>query len=154
MNIQEIEAEQTLALRSEVLRPGRAAEECVFPGDTDKSTCHLGAFIDRELVGIASLYLKSNASMPEGRAYQLRSMATKISYQGKGIGFALLEAVEKQALVLGADYLWANARKSALGFYRKADYQIDDQEFYIEGVGPHHLILKPSANFGAFLQLP
>ncbi|GEM_PF-2576083 len=41
-----------------------------------------------------------------------------------------------------ADYLWANARITALDFYLKADYLIGDQEFNGAVVGPHRLVRK------------
>jgi predicted GNAT family N-acyltransferase len=33
--------------------------------------------------------------------------------------------------------IWCNARVSAMGFYRKAGWTVESEEFEIEGVGPH-----------------
>ena len=51
-DIKKISAEKTHAIRHPMLRQGRPIEDCVFDGDKDPKTIHLGAFIENKLVGV------------------------------------------------------------------------------------------------------
>jgi len=83
----------TLVLRQKLLRPNLTPEQCVFPGDTDDTTIHLGCFSENELVGVASLYHRANIEIHPGMGYQLRAMATLKSAQGRGFGTALIRHI-------------------------------------------------------------
>ena len=141
MQIKAITAADTLRLRQQILRPGGDLTDCQFTGDTDRSTRHFGAYLESTLVGIVSVYARAYPEL--GRyGYQLRAMAVAESARGKQVGLKLLAVAEEAAFVASADYIWANARSSALGFYEKAGYQVLSDEFDIEGVGAHFLVFK------------
>jgi len=97
------------------------------------------------LVGVVSIYKRLNSEVHTGCGFQIRAMATCDSVRGKGIGLKLLNSAETCAFDLGAHYLWANARTSATGFYKKAGYTVCGEEFDIQGVGPHFLIFLANA---------
>jgi GNAT superfamily N-acetyltransferase len=145
MQILDIKASETLSLRSKILRPGLDLAQCNYPGDSDDSTQHLGCVVNNELVGIVSIYERSNSQVHRGRGFQIRAMATCDTVRGKGIGLSLLKAAEQIAFDSGAKYIWANARASAIGFYKKAGHQIGHEEFQIEGVGAHFLVFLAHA---------
>ena len=142
MKIHEIKYTDTFPLRNKILRPNLTVNECEFPGDTDDTTHHFACTVNtnsvntnsasEQIVGIVSIYKKSNPEIHTGCGFQIRAMATDETFQGKGMGMQLLKAAEKKAFGLGANYVWANARSSAIGFYKKAGYLIDDKEFVIE----------------------
>ncbi len=142
MNIQKIQTVETLPLRKHLLRPHLTAEQCIYPGDDDSTTCHLGGFIDDSLVSIVSIYQRDLPGEQNKRGYQFRALAIVEALRSQGYGLALLHAVEKYARINAADYLWANARMTAVEFYRKAGYTIDDKEFIVEGVGPHVIVSR------------
>lgn len=143
MKIRKISSKETLALRNEVLRPGKDLSACVFEGDEAPRTQHFGALDDEEnIVGIVSVYYKECPSLQLQNAYQLRSMATSPRCRGKGIGRLLLETVEDFVKAEEVPAIWANARSSALGFYLNAGYKQVSDEFMIEEVGPHYLVTK------------
>lgn len=141
MEIREINSQDTLEVRLEVLRPNGSLEDCIFPGDDDLTTKHFGSFIDNLLVGIVSIY-KVGHSEFQGIGFQIRAMGTIPKARGKGAGAKLLNKAEEYAFKSDADYVWANARISAKEFYRKLDYHIDENEFNIKGVGPHVIVSK------------
>jgi GNAT superfamily N-acetyltransferase len=145
MQIIEIKASETLSLRNKILRPGLDLSLCHYPGDSDDSTHHLGCIANNELVGIVSIYERSNSEVHSGCGFQIRAMATCETVRGQGLGLNLLKAAQEKAFDSGANYIWANARASAIGFYRRAGYTIGDNEFQIEGVGPHFLIFLTHA---------
>jgi len=139
-NIREIPAADTLPLRHALLRPHLTPATCVYPGDDAGTTVHLGGFIDDNLCGIVTLYREDMKDRPRG--FRFRALAIVEALRGQGHGNAMLKAVEQLAQDLGAAYLWANARDNALDFYRKADYTVGDEEFIVEGVGPHRIVIK------------
>lgn len=141
MEIREIESKQTLTIRLEILRPNSTLTDCIFPGDDDSDTKHFGAFIDNKLAGIVSIYKVDHAEF-QGSGFQIRAMATLPYARGKKAGSSLLKKAEAYAFESHADYIWANARISAKDFYRKTNYAITDNEFIIEGVGPHVIVSK------------
>ena len=144
MNIKEISSTETLALRSEILRPGKDISECQFDGDDAPDTRHFGALdAQNNIVGIVSVYRKGNSAISAGHhAYQIRAMAIKSACRGQGIGNLVLSAAENYAKAQSAHLIWANARSSAIGFYSKAGFSVESEEFMIEGVGPHFLVSK------------
>jgi GNAT superfamily N-acetyltransferase len=69
-------------------------------------------------------------------------MAVIESHQKQGIGEALVSAAETFCKKLKTTLIWFNARTSAVGFYKKMDYEIVGSEFEIKEVGPHFLMYK------------
>ncbi|RZK48309.1 MAG: GNAT family N-acetyltransferase [Pedobacter sp.] len=135
-----ISAEKTLPLRSEVLREGRPLSACVFPQDIEKGGFHLGYFIEEELIGIASFFLKAHP-LAKGIAYQLRGMAIAPNHQGNGFGKKLIDFAKTQLKVTNAQFIWCNARTSAKSFYERLGFEVVSPEFLIEDVGPHYEML-------------
>jgi len=134
-----ITAEETLPLRSRVLRNGLAPAECYMQADQLSTTFHMGYFHnDERPVSILSCQLEELEGY-EGLGYRLRGMATDFDWQGKGIGRQLLQdAITYLGNELQADYLWCNARRIAYGFYQNMGFQfLSEEEFEIPGIGPH-----------------
>ncbi len=142
MKIFRINAQDTLPLRGLVLRPGKPKSHCIFDGDELESTAHFGVTENNKILGIVSVYRRNSDKISLANGYQIRAMATDPTARGRGIGTMLLSAAEKYAFEHGAEYIWANARVGAKGFYAKAGYNVDSFEFEIAGVGPHVLIRK------------
>lgn len=152
-----IAATATYSLRAAVLRPGLPLEAAVFPGDTDPTTAHLGAFSGGELVGIASVYREAppgaadagaadagavDAGPADASAWRLRGMATLPQVRGQGFGKALVAACLEHVAARGGTRLWCNARTEAVGFYRKLGFATAGDEFDIPGVGPHYMMWR------------
>jgi len=143
MIIKEISLSDTLALRSEILRPDKDVSDCVFESDHSPSARHFGALDERgNIVGVVSVHRNSNPLINADHIYQIRAMATSVSYRGTGVGRLLLNAVEGYVISTDATLLWANARSSAVGFYLKAGYKVVSEEFNIKDIGPHFLVMK------------
>ncbi|AWB64952.1 N-acetyltransferase [Saccharobesus litoralis] len=140
MEIRPILFSDTLSLRHQILRPDLEFDQCIYPGDKMETTHHLGGFIEGNHLGILTIYKRSKPEEFEGQGYQIRAMATCPTVRQQGMGLKLLKTAEKIAFESGASYLWANARKTAIGFYQKAGYTVDNHEFNIAGVGKHHLV--------------
>jgi len=134
-----ISTEDTLAIRSSVLREGMVPELCRFDGDDDEDTFHLGFYKDDELICIGSFHKQAKDAY-EGVGYQLRGMATLFDYHRKGIGNQLLNFAIVYLKGKKVNYIWCNARINACRFYLGIGFEIISDEFEIEGVGPHRLM--------------
>jgi GNAT superfamily N-acetyltransferase len=135
--IRRISAEETIAIRWPILRPGFPRETAIFAGDDAPGTQHFGAFQDGALVGVASIYRAPFDDVE--KAWQLRGMATLPEVRGLGCGRVLLRACEDAA---GTDLLWCNARTSAVPFYVAHGWRTVGEEFDIATVGPHFRMVR------------
>ena len=145
--VREIAAADTIALRHRVLRPHQTPDQCHYPGDDAKSSYHIGAVdSDNRVIGIATV-LKCDEDrfqqfdLPQ--QVRLRGMAVSPELQGQGIGRSILDACLDTAQQNGEDIFWCNARVIAIDFYRRAGFEVlNDQPFEIQGIGSHHVMYK------------
>jgi predicted GNAT family N-acyltransferase len=145
--IRQITAEEVRSLRHRVLRPGQSFDQTAYPGD--EAGVHLGAFDDGDrLVGISSLYREDRSGGPS-RGWRLRGMATADDVRGQGYGAALLAASIAEVDAEGGTELWCNARLPAVGFYRRAGFDVVGEEFEIDGIGPHVVMTRASRPAGS-----
>ena len=137
-----IPVDLTLDLRSRILRNGKPLVECSFPTDQVEGIFHLAFYVDDTIVTIASFF-PNNYKDNKELGYQLRGMATDSQYVGKGYGKQLIEFAVQYIKNTNAQYIWCNARSSAVKFYQKLGFELVSEEFEIAGVGPHYeMILK------------
>lgn len=137
-----IPVELTLPLRSKILRNGKPLAECLFPTDQVEGIFHLGFYVDQEIATIASFF-PNNYKDNQQIGYQLRGMATDDQYLGKGYGKQLVQFAVEYIRKTNAQYIWCNARTSAVKFYEKLGFEIISEVFEIPEVGPHYeMMLK------------
>lgn len=125
MEIRNISWQQTISLRHRVLWPNRPPEYCHVEGDKDGM--HFGAFINNELVSVASVYL-------QGDKARLRKFATDVCYQNQGIGTQMLTSIIHSLEKTPAKVFWCDARESALGFYKRFNMTPFGERFYKQEV--------------------
>jgi len=138
-----IQPNQTLPLRSLVLRNGMPESDCVNVEDPDPSSFHLGYFTEeQELVCVLSCQLDKHGKL-NGKTYRLRGMATHPDHLRKGYAKALVQAAETHlSTQLDVRYLWFNAREIAFPFYEALGYEFMSDLFDIPGIGPHKEMFK------------
>ncbi|OOQ58057.1 GNAT family N-acetyltransferase [Mucilaginibacter pedocola] len=135
-----ITADDVLPLRNEVLREGRLTlDECRFPNDNAEDAFHLGYYVGDELACIASFHPQGYKEY-QGKAYQLRGMATGAEHRGKGIGNMLVNFAITYLRGQKANYLWCNARKVAVQFYMGTGFEVISPVFDVPGIGPHYVM--------------
>ncbi len=142
MEVKQIDAKDTYNIRHEILRPDGNIEDCQFPGDNDELSFHLGAYIDDKLVSVASFYMDNHPTIDADYQFRLRGMATLQEHSGQGMSSALLRTAFPLIKKNHVNTLWCNARLSAAGFYEKVGFETIGEEFDIEGIGPHILMIK------------
>lgn len=134
-----IEVAELLPIRNAVLRPGKPLDECRFPTDNSPDTFHLGSYLHGRLVCIASFH-QQNYGHYAGAGFQLRGMATLPEYRGRGLGRHLLNFAIVYLREQKVNYLWCNARKTALQFYLNTGFEIVSPVFDVPGIGPHYAL--------------
>jgi ribosomal protein S18 acetylase RimI-like enzyme len=135
-----IPVEDTLPMRNAILRGGKLTlDQCRWPGDEEPEAFHLGYFDGDKLVCIATFH-SQNYNDYQGKAYQLRGMATLEEYRGKRIGNQLVNFAIVYLRGQKANYIWCNARKSALKFYVDLGFEIISDEFELPVIGPHRVL--------------
>ena len=123
-----------------MLRPNGTIDDCIFQGDSDELTFHLGAFVDKRLVSVASFYFEKNDKFPQLYQYRLRGMATMPEFQGQGLSSSLLRTAFPVIKNNQCSLLWCNAREKALGFYEKLGFRPTGELFNIPHIGNHMLM--------------
>jgi predicted GNAT family N-acyltransferase len=137
-----ISAEQTRPVRHEILRPGMPVESLIYPGDDNPATFHMGAF-DSEgaLVCILSMYAEP-APGTTSPGWRIRGMATLPEHRSLGLGARLVKDAISQSHSSQVAPVWCNARTSAAGYYAKLGFTQLGDEFEVEGIGPHFVMVR------------
>jgi GNAT superfamily N-acetyltransferase len=141
-DLRQIDLDAVRRLRHQLLRPGRPADELVFPGDDEPDSLHLGAFEEERLVGIATVIREPPPGEGDDRAWRVRGMATLPEVRGRGYGGLLLERCVEHAVNHGGAVLWCNARAGAVGFYRRFGLVTRGDVFDIPDLGDHYLMSR------------
>jgi GNAT superfamily N-acetyltransferase len=140
MEVLRINPVDTYPIRHKMLRPSGTIEDCMYQGDHDDLTFHLGAFVDKKLVSVASFYFERHPTFTEAYQYRLRGMATLPDYQGQGHSSALLRTAFPVIKQNQCPLLWCNAREKAMGFYTKVGFEATGELFTIQNIGKHILM--------------
>lgn len=125
MEIKSIHWKETIPLRHKVLWPNEPPDFCKVDGDEEG--LHFGAFINNELICVASIYLKAEKA-------RLRKFATDVRFQNQGIGSKMLDFVIRDLKNNQTKVFWCDARESALGFYKRFEMYKCSDRFYKAGV--------------------
>lgn len=135
-----VTAEQTLPLRSELLREGKVPpEKCGFEGDKKEDAFHLGYFEDERIVAIVS-FLPQNREGFTGTGYRLRGMAVLPAYRKRGIGNLTVNFGVLYLRGRKVNYVWCDARKVAYNFYLGLGFEFVSDEFEVPGIGTHRVM--------------
>ncbi len=140
---------EILPLRLSVLRDGTPSQNPRYDEDDLDGTVHF-AVRDRdnegEIIATSTWLVRPWAQDPTAIAVQLRGMAVAKHCQGRGLGGLVLTRGIRYAQELGATYVWARARDSAIYFYELHEFTVVGAEFIDESSGvSHHLVVHSVA---------
>ena len=142
LSLKIVKSEDLLNLRSKILRNNLDPNLCRFPGDKEIDSFHIGAFSENTLVGGVSVMKNECKKKKLLNCFQLRGLFVDKEFQNKGIGKKIVNFVENQLKDIGVDYLWMNARESAVLFYLKLNYSNSKISYVINEIGLHYLMYK------------
>lgn len=163
--IETVPASNTRPLRHAILRPNQPIDACVYPGDDAPDSFHLGIRGESghgasDLIAVASFYREPLPAHPtdqptnqpdDNPQLRIRGMAVLPAHRGKGLGRSLVDA----GLDIAGQHspppslVWCNARTTAAGYYAKLGFAPRGDEFEIEGIGPHFVMVRPIGPAGA-----
>ena len=126
---------ESLALREAVLRRPLGLAWTAEELAKEESSVHLGCFRDDMLAGALVL------TPEDGGTVRMRLVAVAPMHQGQGVGSALVACAEDVAKRLGYHRMVARARETAVPFYRKHGYGVEDETFVQVGL-PHRAVWK------------
>jgi hypothetical protein len=124
-----------LKLRDEVLRKPLGMSLYNDNLEADKYDIHIGAFIKDDIVGVLILSKLNDNDL------KMRQVAVKETLQSKNIGTKMVGFAEEYAKNRGFKNMILNARKSAVGFYKKLGYKTISEEFLEINI-PHYKMYK------------
>ncbi len=139
-----VEAPTLYDLRRRVLRGGDRDANVDEPRDAAATSLHFGGYLDDVVVVSASFYLAASPTNADVVSYQLRFLATEPSVQRRGFAARVMAEARASLLAVGAQELWANARDSALGFYRATGWSVvpGSEHLSPETQLPHTIIVS------------
>jgi predicted GNAT family N-acyltransferase len=134
MNIRNIahksdEYDQMIELRVTQLLEPIGVPASYIDKEAETTDILIGAFENNELIGCCVLTTRGNGVV------QLRQMAVKSNYRGKGIGAAIVDFAEAVARKNAFATLMMHARDPVVGFYEKSGYETYDEPFSEVGIG-------------------
>jgi len=142
LSLKIVKSDDLLNLRSKILRNNLDPNLCRFPGDTEINSFHIGAFNRNTLVGGVSVMKNECKKKKLPNCFQLRGLFVDKEFQKNGIGKTIVNFVENRLRDSGVNYLWMNARESAVLFYLKLNYSNSKISYVINEIGLHYLMYK------------
>lgn len=124
IDLKQIQADETWALRHKVMWPDKPLDFVILPNDADG--LHYGLFENGQLVFVISMFVKGDKA-------QFRKFATDAAYQGKGYGSQLLVYLIDTSRDLNIKELNCDARITAISFYKRFGMEIDSEVFQKSG---------------------
>ena len=129
--------EQYYDLRYQVLRKPWNQPVSSTKDNAEDISVHLLMINDKgEAVAAGRLQLNSEI---EG---QIRSMAVRSDYQGKGLGSAIVRYIEDIAKDRKLKYLVLDSRENAVRFYVKNGYRVTGKSYLLFGMIQHYKMMK------------
>jgi len=142
LSLKIVKSEDLLNLRSKILRNNLDPNLYRFPGDKEINSFHVGAFNGNTLIGGVSVMKNECKKKELPNCFQLRGLFVDKEFQHNGIGKTIVNFVENRLRDSGVNYLWMNARESAVLFYLKLNYSNSKISYVINEIGLHYLMYK------------
>ncbi len=141
IEVREISTEETFPLRLQVLWPHLSSlDECLLPTDNLPGTFHVGVLQNGTVMSTGTFLVQKNPKLSYEKQYRLRAMATAPEAKGKGFGKQLILYAVNKLKQRKAEVLWCDARKNALGFYEKLNFQTIGDFYTVPKIGLHKLM--------------
>lgn len=142
ITIKHIDASETYLFRQMILRPNQPLEDCKYPSDYETDSFYLGAFINDELISIASFSKEIYPDLQNGIHYRLRGMATLPTFRNQRAGSSLIQRAEQILQDRNANILWCNGRITVTNYYKLLGFLEHGEIFEIDTLGLHKVMYK------------
>jgi GNAT superfamily N-acetyltransferase len=138
-----ISARESIPLRRRILRPHERSEDLARRDADGAPAAHAGVFDGEALIAVGRTAREPHPTDPGRGDWRIRGMAVEPERRGTGAGTLLLRALLEQAEAAGGRRAWCIARTPAAGFYARAGFVAEGEEFVVPRLGPHVLMSRP-----------
>ena len=104
--------------------------------DDDDQSFHIMVIENDEVCGVARMH------MTETAVWQIRFMGVREKFRRKGIGKILLDYYEERIIAEGGGEMVLHARESAIPFYQRCGYAIEEKSHLMWGEIQHYKMKK------------
>ena len=125
-----------MAIRHAVFVQEQSVPPELEQDEFDWTASHVVAFVDESPVGTARV------RMTDPTTAKIERVAVLAEHRGRGVGVALMHAVEQIARTLGATTAKLGAQTHAIGFYAALGYETYGDPFDDAGI-PHRYMKRP-----------
>lgn len=125
---------KSVSLREEILRKPLGLTFTEAELELEKEHIHIAGFLGQELCATSVL-------VPEGTTTKMQRVAIKSAFQNKGIGSLMMTFCEEYAREKGYGSVYCHARGTAIPFYLKNQYALEESPFNEDGI-PHQKMRK------------
>ena len=128
-------------LRISLFFKGMENAEQLINDSFEKQSYHLVCVDEEEVLGTGRLHTYKTAGV-------ISQMAVRKSAQNKGIGAAILKNLMAECSNLGLTTIKLSARKTAIDFYRKFDFECDGDFYNSAKTGIVHRNMSRKTDIG------
>lgn len=118
--IKRIDIKEVLNIRHKVMWPEKPLNYVMLPNDGTGE--HFGYYKNDQLISIISIFIDKDKA-------QFRKFATLNEEQGKGYGSILLTFIFEYLKEKNISYVFCNARKNKISFYKKFGMKETEETF-------------------------
>lgn len=131
------ELEKYCDLRFEILRKPWNQPKSSTKDEWEQNSIHVLMLNEKdEAIAVGRLQLNNSE---EG---QIRSMAVREDFQGKGLGSSIIKFIEQKAKEEKLNLITLDSRENAVKFYEKHGYEVIGSSYLLFGVIPHFKMKK------------
>ena len=130
-----VEYIQEMELRNRVLRIPLGMSLYDENLEKEEHDVHIGAFINKQLVGVLILTKLNDTDV------KMRQVAVDETYRSRKTGSKMVDFAEEYSKNMGYATMVLNARKTAVPFYEKLEYEKMGDEFLEINI-PHYKMIK------------
>ena len=132
------EISQYYFLRWKILRKPLGQKNKIVKDDKEKDSIHaiVKDLRDNNILGVGKFHSINRYDC------QIRFMAVDSNYQKKGYGTLILKFLENEAKKIGINKVILHSRESALDFYKKNGYLVENKSHILMGKIQHWKMYK------------
>jgi predicted GNAT family N-acyltransferase len=128
--------EKYYQLRHEALRKPWGQQKGTEMDEMDKKSIHAFILHGEKAIAVCRLHFNSDEQA------QIRYMAVDENYRGYGFGAMIIAYMEKIAVEKNAVYMMLQARETAVPFYLKQGYEMNEKSYLLFGKIQHFKMEK------------
>jgi len=139
--IKQIKPFDTYDLRLKVLSHD-TFEDCMYKGDFEDNTLHIGAFKENEIIGVASFFCETHKELPPTKMYRLKGLAIDPKHRKQLRGQTLILFGENLLRQKETEIIWCTTKISNIQYYNHLGFFESDYVFNHPTKGLHILMYK------------